>query len=80
VERRDRPQLLDPPDDVVVDRRRLDEARAAVDDAMANPVRRDEAVDRLSVFSVDEMELQARRARVDRENRQYGQVQPRTSG
>jgi hypothetical protein len=68
VQRRDRTQLLDPADDVVVDPRRLDEARAAVDDAVADRLGRDERVDRVRFRSVDEMELQARRARVDGEN------------
>jgi hypothetical protein len=37
-----------------------------VDDAMADGIRGDEAVDGLDILAVDQMELQARRARVDR--------------
>jgi hypothetical protein len=48
-----------------------------VDDAVADGVRGDEAVDGLDILAVDQMELQARRACVDG---QYGQVQLRTSG
>jgi hypothetical protein len=69
VQGRDRAQVLDPADDAVVDPRRLDEARAAVDDAVADRLGRDERVDRVRFRPVDEMELQARRARVDGENR-----------
>jgi hypothetical protein len=41
-----------------------------VDDAMADRLRRDEAVDGLRVLSVDQMELEAGRAGVDGEDRQ----------
>jgi len=79
VERRQRAKLLDRGNHIVVDAHRLHEARAAVDDAMADGIRLDVVIDG-SCFAVDEMPLQARRAGVDGENSQCGQAQPLISG
>lgn len=70
VQRRKRPKLLDRRDDVGVDQRRLDEARAAVDDAMADGVRSLVPVDGAGLAALDEVSLEARGARVDRENQE----------
>jgi hypothetical protein len=66
VEGSERTQPLDCPDDVVVDRSRLDEPGTAVDDPVADRLGPDEAVDRFSAIAVDQVELQARGAGVDR--------------
>jgi hypothetical protein len=70
VQRRQLTQLVDGRDDVVVDRGCRDEPRPTVDDPMADRLGRDEVVNRLRVVAVDEVELQARRARVDGQDRQ----------
>jgi hypothetical protein len=71
VQRRERRELADPPDDLVVDHRGLAEDTAAVDDAVPDRVCLDlERLDRRSApVGVDERELQARRAGVDDEDR-----------
>jgi len=53
---------------------------AAVDDPVGNGVRRDEIVDGSGIVAVYEVELEARRAGVDDEDRQPGQAQSRISG
>ena len=79
VERRQRAELLDRRNHLVVDQHRLHEACAPVDDAMADRIRLEVVLDR-SGCSVDEMPLQARRAGFDGENPQCGQAQPLISG
>ena len=81
VQRRERLEPLDLGANVVVDQHWLAKARTAVHDAMRD--RRDisrDLVQDVSAWdssSVDDVQLQARRARVDYEN---GQTQSRTSG
>jgi hypothetical protein len=69
VQRCELDQLLELVDDAVVDDDRLAEARAAVDDAVRDGVhvgrRIRERIDPGRPLSVDERELQARRAGVD---------------
>jgi hypothetical protein len=62
----------------VVDQRRLAQI-AAVDNSMCDSVRRDEPVYGLRIVAVHKVQLQARRARVDNEDCQPGQVQSRIS-
>ena len=52
----------------IVDQHRLRVPRPSVHDAMTDSVRRREAVHGSRLFALDEAELQARRARVDRED------------
>ncbi len=75
VQRRERGELLEPPQHVVVGEHRLDEARAAVDDPVAGRLgpHAVEAVEppRAAVL-VDEVELQAGRAGIDDEDVAHG--------
>ncbi|HWQ02679.1 MAG TPA: hypothetical protein VN449_11285 [Gaiellaceae bacterium] len=80
VQRRERRQLADRRLDAVVDHGRLDEPRPAVDDAVADRTARDERLDGARLVALDEVQLQARRPRVDDEDFQPGQVQSRTAG
>jgi hypothetical protein len=77
VQRRKWGQRVDPGDDLVVDLRRLDEAVATVDNAMPDSLSGLVGLDRPRGISFDEVQLEARRARVDC---QYGQVQFAISG
>ena len=65
VERCEDRKLLDRTLDGFVDHRRLLEAAPAVDDAVADGVRRDEALHGTGFVPVDEVKLEARRACVD---------------
>ena len=65
VERREHGELLDRLLHLVVDERRADEAAAAVDDAVTDGVRRDEAVHRPGFVRADQVKLEARGAGVD---------------
>jgi hypothetical protein len=78
VQRCERLELMDLAAHVVVDEHGLAEARAAVDDAVRD--RFDvllQRVDLVRLVALDDVQLQARGARVDYE---YGQTQSRTSG
>ena len=82
VQRRERLELVDLSAHVVVDQHRLAEAGAAVDDAMCHGTDMSEGLspggDRTRrVVVLDDVQLQARRTRIDYE---YGQTQSRTSG
>ena len=54
VQRRERPQPLDPGDDRGVDHHGLDEARAAVDDSVPDRLGRRVAVDGAHLVSLDQ--------------------------
>ena len=78
VQRSERNEPLDLPAHVGVDHDRVAEARAAVDDAMRDRVDvLRERVDLPRVVALDDVQLEALRARVYDE---YGQTQSRTSG
>jgi hypothetical protein len=82
VQRRQLDQLFEPCLQRVVDQRRLAE-RAPVDDAMRDGIDGGcgfERFDRPALSSLDRVELEARRAGVDDEDRQPGQAQSRMSG
>jgi hypothetical protein len=82
VQRRQLDQLFEPCLQRVVDQRGLAE-RATVDDAVRYGVdgkRGFERFDRPAAVPLDRVELEARRAGVDNEDRQPGQAQSRISG
>jgi hypothetical protein len=86
MQRRKRPQSLEPCDHGVVDANGVAEDTAAVDDSVAHRVEvRRNVVERLDGLRpaglVDERQLEARRARVDdKDAAQNGQTQSLTSG
>jgi hypothetical protein len=83
VERRELDELLESSLQGVVDQRRFAEL-PAVHDTVRHGLyaggRGLERLDRATLVAVDDVELEARRAGVDDENRQPGQAQSRISG